>query len=103
MQEILGAPAQVLAAAGPDDARQAATPQAHQPTERLPHGAFPGALLWECAAPFAGNGQKLGEQAHRDSGRKANVFFSGRRMRSRIRETCRGARAFLSMSNAIST
>src|ERR1035437_4330029 len=130
MQKILRAPTAILAAVGPDDARQATPAQTHQGTESLADRAQEGALLREYGAPVPGNGEECGQQGHRASGRRAKVFFSGRRnrsprttflvseetrlsrstampnwawMRSRIWETCRGERAFLSMSKAIST
>src|SRR5436305_10622396 len=82
MQEILRAPAALLPAVGPDDTRQAATPQADQRAERLTDRTVAGALLRKRAAPVPGNVEKLGQQAHRDSGSTVKVFFSGRRKRS---------------------
>src|SRR5258708_35144619 len=93
-------------------------------------GSLKGALLGKHTAPVLDDSEKLRKQAHLASGRKAKVFFSGRRkrspratflvseetrlsrstvmpkwvwMRSKIWETCSGERAFLSMSKAMST
>src|SRR3977135_562045 len=130
MKEILCAPTAVLAAVGPDNAGQATAAQADQRAQTLPHATLKGALLRKHGAPIPDNGEERGKQAHRASGRNEKVFFSGRRkrspratflvseetrlsrsmvwpnwvwMRSRITETCRGERVFLSMSKAIST
>jgi hypothetical protein len=125
MEKVLCAPTAVLAAVGPDDAGQAATAQADQRTERLTDSAMKSALLGEHIAPAFDDGEECGEQAHFASGSREKVFFSGRRkrspratflvseetrlsrstvtpnwawMRSRMSETWRGVRAFLSMS-----
>src|ERR1700682_3428439 len=130
MKGILCAPTAVLAAVGPDNAGQATAAQADQRAQTLPHATLKGALLRKHGAPIPDNGEERGKQAHRASGRNEKVFFSGRRkrspratflvseetrlsrstatpkwdwMRSRIWETCRGERAFLSMSKAMST
>src|ERR1035438_6674656 len=130
MQKILRAPTAILAAVGPDDSRQAAPAQTHQRSQRLTNAPLKSARLRKHVVPVLDDGEKGGEQTHRASGRRAKVFFSGRRkrspratflvseetklsrstatlkwvwMRSRICEICSGPRAFLSMSKAIST
>src|SRR5437879_6485851 len=82
MEEVFRAPAAVLAAIGPDDAGKTAAAHAYQRANCLAYAALEGALLGKDAAPVVDNGEELGEQAHRTSGRSAKVFFSGRRNRS---------------------
>src|ERR1017187_7367802 len=130
VEKVLAAPTALLATLGPDDARQTAPAHADQRAQGLTHGALERALLGETGGPVGHNLRPGGEEGHRASGRKPKVFLPVRRKRSpratflvreetrlsrstvtwkvewrraRSSETCKGARAFLSMSNAMST
>src|ERR1019366_7091577 len=130
VEKVLARPTALLAALGPDDARQTTPAHADQGAQGLARGATEGARLGETGSPVGHDLRPCGEESHRASGRKPNVFLPVRRkrslratflvreetrlsrstvtwkaawMRSRISETCKGARAFLSMSNAMST
>src|SRR5450631_2053225 len=59
VEEILRAPTTVLTAVGPDDAGEAAPPQADQRSQCLAHATDKGALLWEHVTPVGGNSKKL--------------------------------------------
>src|SRR5208283_579865 len=130
VEKVLARPTALLAALGPNDARQTAPAQADQRPKRLAHGAAHGAPLGKTGVPVGHDLRPGGEQSHGASGRKAKVFLPVRRKRSpratfllseetrlsrstvrwkvewrraKIAETCKGARAFLSMSYAMST
>src|ERR1019366_11247 len=130
VEKVLARPTALLAALRPDNARKTAPAHADQRTQGLAHGALESALLGETRRPVGHDLRPGGEESHRASGRKPNVFLPVRRkrspratflvreetrlsrstltwkaawMRSRISETCRGEGAFLSMSCAMST
>src|SRR5208283_166880 len=117
VEKGLARPTALLAALGPSDARQTAPAHADQGAQGLARGATEGARLGETGSPVGHDLRPGGKQSHRTSGRKAKVFLAVRRKRSPratflVREetrlsrstlTCKGARAFLSMSNAMST
>src|SRR5271157_411834 len=130
VEKVLARPTALLAALGPDDARQTASAHADQRAQGLARGAAEGARLGETGSPVGDDLRPGGEESHRASGRKAKVFLPVRRKRSpratflvseetrlsrstvtwkeewrraKISETCKGARAFLSMSYAMST
>src|SRR5208337_1138726 len=109
---------------------QTAPAHADQGSQGLTHGATHGALLRETGAPVRHDLRPSGQKSHRASGRKPKVFLPVRRkrssratflvreetrlsrstvrwkaewMRARSSEMCKGVRAFLSMSYAMST
>ena len=82
VEEVFPGPTTVLAAVGPDDARQAAPAQAHQGTQGLADGAVKGTRLRETGAPVGHEGEPSGEQGPGASGRRPNVFLSVRMKRS---------------------
>src|SRR6516225_3249833 len=64
VQEILCTPTAILAAVGPDEARQATPPQADQRTQGLAHRTLKGALLRKHTPPVLGNSEELGQETH---------------------------------------
>ena len=82
VEKILARPTALLAPVRPDDARQTASAQAHQRTERLAHGAAQGAGLGETGVPVRHDLRPGSQERHEASGRTAKVFLPVRRKRS---------------------
>src|SRR5713101_808576 len=82
MQEVLCRPTVLLAAIGPQDARERGPAEHQQRAEGLELDARQQAALGKHAAPLQGKRQEGGEQRHLLSRNRPKVFFSVRVKRS---------------------